>query len=163
MIVFGNLPYNISSQILVKFIKFKKWPPIFSELIFMFQKELAEKITGTFNTNYYGRLSILTNLRFKIENKFLVSPNCFKPKPKIISTVIHFKPKKMPIAIKNISKLEEITNIFFSNKRKMINKNLKKILNNHQISKLEKLDIKSRPSEIKPEIYYKIAKMVEVD
>ena len=69
----------------------------------------------------------------------------------------------MPIAIKNISKLEEITNIFFSNKRKMINKNLKKILNNHQISKLEKLDIKSRPSEIKPEIYYKIAKMVEVD
>ena len=160
-IIFGNLPYNISSQILVKMIKFQKWPPNFSDLIFMFQKELAAKIIGKFKTDGYGRLSILTNLRLNIINKFFVSPNCFTPKPKVISTIIHFKPKKMLKDIKNISKLEDVTNLFFSNKRKMINKNLKKILSDFQISQINKLNIRSRPSEISPEIYYKITKMLE--
>ena len=58
-IIFGNLPYNISSQILVKLIKFKNWPPKFTDLILMFQKEVAEKITG----KSFGRLSIITNYR----------------------------------------------------------------------------------------------------
>ena len=74
---FGNLPYNISSQILVKILNFKKWPPKFSDLIFMFQKELGEKIIGNFNSRNYGRLSILSKFRLKIINKFLISPNCF--------------------------------------------------------------------------------------
>ena len=65
-IIFGNLPYNISSQILVKMLKFKQWPPKFNNLIFMFQKELGEKIIGKFASDNYGRLSILTNLRLKI-------------------------------------------------------------------------------------------------
>ena len=125
-IILGNLPYNISSQILVQILRFKKWPPKFSDLVFMFQKELGEKITGSFKSNNYGRLSILTNHRFSIINKFLVSPNCFKPKPKVTSLIIHFKPKKTDIIIKDISNLEKITNILFSNKRKMINKNIKK-------------------------------------
>ena len=59
-IIFGNLPYNISSQILVKILKFKKWPPYFENLVFMFQKELGEKITGNFSSTNYGRLSILS-------------------------------------------------------------------------------------------------------
>ena len=70
-IVFGNLPYNISSQILVKLIKFKNWPPKFTDLIFMFQKEVAEKIIG----KSFGRLTIITNYRLKLSNKFNVSPN----------------------------------------------------------------------------------------
>ena len=155
-IIFGNLPYNISSQILVKSIKFKNWPPKYMDIIFMFQKELGEKIVGSYNTKNYGRLSILSNLRLKIKNKFLVSPNCFKPKPKVNSMVIHFQPKKMLFDIEDISKLEKITNIFFSNKRKMINKNISKLLNEKQIRDIDQLNLNSRPSEIKPEIYYKI-------
>ena len=81
-VIFGNLPYNISSQILVKIIKFKRWPPKFGNLILMFQKELAEKIIGKFSTAGYGRLSILTSYRLNIVKNFLVSPNCFFPKPK---------------------------------------------------------------------------------
>ena len=57
--VFGNLPYNISSQIIAKIIKFKKCPPNYSALILMFQKEMAQRIIGKFNTSKYGRLSIL--------------------------------------------------------------------------------------------------------
>ena len=91
------MPYNISSQILVKILNFKKWPPKFSDLIFMFQKELGEKIIGNFNSRNYGRLSILSKFRLKIINKFLISPNCFFPKPKVNSMIIHFKPKKTEI------------------------------------------------------------------
>ena len=159
--IIGNLPYNISSQILVKIIKFKKWPPNFFDLIFMFQKELGEKIIGLYQTPNYSRISILANSRLKVIKKFFVSPNCFRPIPKITSMVIHFKPKSTLLSIKNILKLEEITKIFFSNKRKMINKNIKKLLTQKQIKSLNQLNLKSRPSELKPEIYYKITKLYE--
>ena len=161
-IIFGNLPYNISSQILVKIIKFDKWPPKFSDLIFMFQKELGEKIIGKYKSLNYSRLSILSNYRLNILNKFLVSPNCFFPKPKITSMVIHFQPKKESLfKIKKIDNLEKITNIFFSNKRKMINKSVKKIFKKNEINKISGIKLTSRPSEIKPEIYYKITELYE--
>jgi 16S rRNA (adenine1518-N6/adenine1519-N6)-dimethyltransferase len=161
-IIYGNLPYNISSQILVKFLKFSKWPPKYNDLIFMFQKELGEKITGNYPGKHYGRLSILTNLKLSVYKSFFVSPNCFHPKPKVDSTVIHFKPKiNTNLNIKNINNLEKITNIFFSNKRKMINKNIKKILNKNQISLLIDLDLSLRPAEIRPEMYYKITELYE--
>ena len=118
-IILGNLPYNLSSQILVKILKFKKWPPNFENLIFMFQKELGEKILGRYPDSKYGRLSILTNFRMQSEGKFLVSKNCFFPRPKVTSIVILFRPKLKKINnIKNLSNLEKITNILFSNKRK---------------------------------------------
>jgi 16S rRNA (adenine1518-N6/adenine1519-N6)-dimethyltransferase len=160
-VIFGNLPYNISSQILVKILKFKKWPPKFTDLILMFQKELGEKIVGKFPSDNYGRLSILTDYRLNILKKFLVSPNCFFPKPKVTSLVIHFKPKVSTIILKDISNLEKITNIIFSNKRKMINKNIKKILSKKDILLINNLKLNSRPTEIEPEIFYKIAKLYE--
>tara|TARA_Y100001970_G_scaffold50760_1_gene64272 strand:- start:2664 stop:3452 length:789 start_codon:yes stop_codon:yes gene_type:complete len=162
-LVFGNLPYNISSQILVKFLKFKKWPPKFSNLVFMFQKEMSERVVGKFNSNSYGRLSILTDFRLKILKKFDVSPNCFTPRPKVNSTVMYFEPKKnISYNIKNIDNLEKITNIFFSNKRKMINKSFKKIFRGYQNIKLKnKLDLTKRPSEIHPNTYYEITELYE--
>ncbi|MDA9703548.1 16S rRNA (adenine(1518)-N(6)/adenine(1519)-N(6))-dimethyltransferase RsmA [Candidatus Pelagibacter bacterium] len=154
-IIFGNLPYNISSQILVKLIKFKNWPPKFTDLILMFQKEVAEKITG----KSFGRLSVITNYRLKLINKFNVSPNCFYPKPKIISTVLHLSPIRKEIyKIKNLDNLEMITNIFFSNRRKMIKKNFKKILGKKRV---KNLNLNLRPSDLKSEIYYKITKLYE--
>ena len=161
-IIFGNLPYNISSQILVKIIKFKAWPPKYNSVIFMFQKEMAERIIGTYKTSKYGRLSILRNYRLDILEKFNVSSNCFFPKPKVISSVLHFKPKKKNLPnIKNIENLEKITNIFFSNKRKMINKNIKKILTLNKIKDIKDLKVNLRPSDIKPAIYYKITELYE--
>ena len=160
--IFGNLPYNISSQILVKILRFKKWPPKFTDLVFMFQKELSDKIIAKFPSSSYGRLSILSNYRMKALDKFNVSPNCFFPKPTITSTVIHFQPKKDNISIiKNLKNLEKITNILFSNKRKMVNKNIKKILSKDEIKMIENFNENSRPSEIKPEIYYKITELFE--
>ena len=161
-IIIGNLPYNISSQILVKILRFKKWPPNFENLIFMFQKELGEKILGIYPSANYGRISILSNYRLRFLSKFLVSKNCFFPKPKVTSMVILFKPKlKKLYNIENILNLEKITNFFFSNKRKMINKTIKKILNDQDIKSINGLKLNSRPSEIKPETYYRITELFE--
>ncbi len=159
-IIFGNLPYNISSQILVKFLKFRKWPPNFEDLILMFQKEVAEKITG----KSYGRLSIIANYRLKILNKFHISANCFFPKPKVNSSILHFSPIiNSNIKIKNIDNLENITNIFFSSKRKMIKKNLHKMFNENQIKKFNNLNQNDRPSDLEKEFFYKAVEILEND
>ena len=161
-IIFGNLPYNISSQILVKFLRFKVWPPKFNDLILMFQKELAEKITGKHLSSDYGRLSIISNYRLKVLKKFNISANCFIPRPKITSTLLHFRPiKKEKFKIININNLEKVTNILFSERRKMINKNIKKILSEKEIGEIDGLNLKSRPSELNPDIYYKITEFFE--
>ena len=161
-LIFGNLPYNISSQILIKLIKFKKWPPKYSGLILMFQKEMAERIIGKFGTSKYGRLSIITNFRLNILNKFNISPNCFFPKPKINSTVIFFKPHNKIYNIKDIENLEKVTNIFFSNKRKMINKNVNKIFKNFKnLELIKNLNLKARPQELEPQEYYEITELFE--
>ena len=161
-IIFGNLPYNISSQILVKILRFNKWPPNFTDIIFMFQKELAEKIIAEYPSSNYGRLSILSSFRLNVIKKFLVSPNCFFPKPKINSMIIHLQPKKEKLfKVRKVTNLEKITNILFSNKRKMINKNIKKLLSQKKIQSLPDLQLNLRPANLKPEIYYKITELFE--
>ena len=93
--VFGNLPYNISTEILSKWIlnlsQKKIW---FNCLVLMFQKEVADRIISKFNTKDYGRLSILANWRLKIKKIFDIQPSCFLPKPKIQSSVLFFEPRK---------------------------------------------------------------------
>ena len=91
-IIIGNLPYNISSQILIKLIKFKKWLPKYKKLILMFQKEVADKILANYDTADYGRLAIIVAARLKIISHFNISPNSFYPVPKVKSTVLVFEP-----------------------------------------------------------------------
>ncbi len=162
-IIFGNLPYNISTKILINLIKFKKWLPKYKYLILMFQKEVAQRIMSQIGTNSYGRLSIITNARLKVIDHFNISKNCFFPKPKIDSTVIIFKPMINPsVKFKDIESLEKITNIFFSNRRKMINKSLKKILPKYIIEKnLNNIDTKLRPQELSFLNFFEIAKYFE--
>jgi 16S rRNA (adenine1518-N6/adenine1519-N6)-dimethyltransferase len=161
-IIFGNLPYNIASQILVNIIRFKNWPPKYTCLIFMFQKEMADRVIGKYGTSKYGRLSILTNYKLNLIDKFNVSPNCFFPKPKIDSTVLHLKPKDKIISkIKNIENLEKITNLLFSNKRKMINKSIMKIFKINKISEIKDLNLKARPSDLNADKYYEITELFE--
>ena len=159
MIVFGNLPYNISTQVLASLILLKKWPPWYKVLIFMFQKEVADRILAKPGTKQYGRLSILSNWRLEIKKHFDVSKNSFFPIPKINSTILSFKPKKNYLFnLKNPKNLEIVTRVLFSNRRKMINKNFMKLFNqNISISKNLNLDLNVRPEELNNETYYKIA------
>ena len=157
--VFGNLPYNISTQILASLILIKKWPPWFDILILMFQKEVAERIIAKTQTKEFGRLTVLANWRLEIKKHFDISKNCFYPKPKISSTLLSFKPKKNnTFILKNPKNLETVTRLLFSNRRKMINKNFMKLFNGNKNS-VEKLNISlnKRPGELNNEDFYKIA------
>ena len=108
-------------------------------------------------------MTILNDYRFEVVNKLIVTQNCFKPKPKVLSIVIHFKPKKNIYNIKNVNNLEKITNIFFSNRRKMINKSIKKILSQKKIHTIKDLNLNSRPADLSPELYYNITSLFEKD
>tara|TARA_B100001564_G_C20610687_1_gene657452 strand:+ start:451 stop:1245 length:795 start_codon:yes stop_codon:yes gene_type:complete len=162
-IVIGNLPYNISTQILVKFIKVNPWPPKFKKLIFMFQKEVGEKIIAKLGDKNYSRLSIITRSRLKIKNYFYVSKNCFFPKPKVDSIVIEFLPiVRKDIRFNSIETLEFITNIFFSSKRKMINKTFKRLkIDSDQFFKVQNIDVTLRPERLSENLFYKIAEYYE--
>ena len=161
-IIFGNLPFNISTKIFTNLLKFNVWPPKYKFLVLMFQKEVAEKIIANFKDKNYGRLRIISNLRLQVLEYFHVSRNCFFPKPSVDSTVIVFKPKLNPkFKILDIKSLEKITNLFFSSRRKMINKVIRKIFGKINIEKKLGLDLTLRPSEISEEKYYQITEVYE--
>ena len=160
--VFGNLPYNISTEILCKWIlniKKKIW---FDSLILMFQKEVADRIISDFNTKSYGRLTILANWRLDIKKICDISPISFQPKPKIESTLLFFKPKKKFFSFKNSKNLEKITRIFFMHRRKMIKKPYSQLFNGniHIASKIG-IDLNLRPQNLDFETYFKLTKEYE--
>ena len=157
IIVFGNLPYNISTEILSTWITNLKSNYWFSDLILMFQKEVADRIIAKFNTSTYGRLSILANWRLNINKICDISPESFSPKPKIQSTLIHFTPKKKFIEIKDPINLEKITRIFFSHRRKMLKKPFNQIFNgNSDLLDKFNLDLNLRPQNLDFDTYYKL-------
>ena len=158
IIVFGNLPYNISTQILCKWIlnlKNKKfW---FSKLILMFQKEVAERILANFNTSNYGRLSILANWKLDIKKICDIKPSSFLPKPKVDSSLLVFTPKKNFFEIKDPKNIEKITRVFFNQRRKVLKKPFNFIFNgNVIIAKKLGIDLKLRPQNLDFQTYYKI-------
>ena len=156
--VFGNLPYNISTEIISKWItnlKDKFW---FENLILMFQKEVADRIIAKFNTNNYGRLSILCNWKLDIKKICDIKPESFLPKPKIDSTLLIFSPKKDFFNIKNPKNLETITRVFFSHRRKMLKKPFNQLFNGDKkiLDKLN-IDLNLRPQNLNYDTYYKLA------
>ena len=122
VIVFGNLPYNISTEILIKWIINLKNDFWFDNLILMFQKEVADRIIANFNTSQYGRLTILSNWKLNIKKICDVEPKSFNPKPKVQSSILFFSPKINFYKINNPKNLEKITRTFFNERRKMIKK-----------------------------------------
>jgi len=162
LIIFGNLPYNISTQILAKWIKMENLDKFCKKFILMFQKEVADRIIAKTNTKNYGRLSILSNWRMEIEKVTDIEPNCFKPSPKVMSTLLTFVPKKKYFKLKDPKNLEHISNIFFSQRRKMVKKPLKFLFTNYEeISNELGIDLKVRPQNLNYETYFKICKKYE--
>ena len=157
IIVFGNLPYNISTEILSTWIINLKNDYWFSDLILMFQKEVADRIIAKFNTSAYGRLSILANWRLNIVKICDIFPESFSPRPKIESTLIHFTPKKDFAEIKDPTNLEKITRIFFNHRRKMLKKPFNQIFNGKTdlLNKFN-IDLNLRPQNLDFETYYKL-------
>ena len=161
--VFGNLPYNISTEILCKWIlNIKNKVFWFEYLILMFQKEVADRIISEFNSKHYGRLSILANWKLDIKKICDVKPYSFSPKPKVDSSILLLKPKLNFFPIKNPKNLEKLTRIFFMHRRKMLKKPYNQLFNgNSKIASKLKIDLNLRPQNLNFETYYKLTKEYE--
>ena len=156
--VFGNLPYNISTEILSKWIINLKDNFWFDCMVLMFQKEVADRIVAKLNTSNYGRLSIISNWKLNIQKICDIKPEAFSPKPKIESSLLIFYPKQNFVKINDASNLEKVTRIFFNQRRKMLKKPFNQLFNGdkHILEKL-KIDLNLRPQNLSFETYYKLA------
>jgi len=160
--VFGNLPYNISTEILSKWIVNLDKSFWFESLVLMFQKEVAERIIAESNTSKYGRLSILSSWKMNIKKIIDIKPQSFSPRPKIDSTLLLFTPRENFFELKNAKNLEMITRVFFSQRRKMLKKPFNQIFKNaKEISEKYSIDLNLRPQNLIPEVYFKLVKEYE--
>ena len=155
--VFGNLPYNISTEILSKWIVNLKDNFWFDCLVLMFQKEVANRIVADFNTSNYGRLSIVCNWKLNIKKICDIKPGSFSPKPKIDSSLLFFYPKKNFVKIDDPNNLEKVTRVFFNQRRKMLKKPFNQLFNGDRkiLDKL-KINLNLRPQNLSLDTYYKI-------
>ena len=162
LVIFGNLPYNISSQILANFINYSYSEFSYKKLVLMFQKEVADRILAEDNSKNYGRLSIFSSWKLKIKKIMDIDPSSFFPKPKVMSSLLIFEPKINYIKFKNSKNLEHITNVFFNQRRKMIKKPLNILFKNSKkvINDLN-LDTNLRPQNLKKDTFYKICLIYE--
>ena len=160
--VFGNLPYNISTEILSKWIVNLNDNFWFDHLVLMFQKEVADRIIAKYNTSSYGRLTVLANWKLKIVKVCDIKPDSFFPKPKVDSSLLLFSPKNKIFKIKDPKNLEIVTRVFFSHRRKMLKKPFNQIFNgDHKILDKLKIDLNLRPQNLDFETYYKLTNEYE--
>ena len=161
-IIFGNLPYNISAKILTNWIGLNNLNFIFKKFILMFQKEVADRIVAEVNSSKYGRLSILTAWKMKVKKIMDISPENFYPQPKVKSSLLYFEPKDKYFKLNQSKNLENVTNIFFQNRRKMVKKPLKILFKDTlEITKKLNIDLNCRPQNLEPLIFFKIAQELE--
>ena len=160
--VFGNLPYNISTKILTSFIKTDNLNTKFKKFIFVFQKEVADRIIAEENSKNYGRLSILTSWKMNKLKIIDIDPEYFYPKPKVWSSLITLTPKLKFETLQKAKHLEYVTNIFFNQRRKMIKKPMKQLFPNfEEVAKMLDLDLNLRPQNISKNKYIEISKYYE--
>src|SRR5690348_13894039 len=107
--VAANLPYNIGTALLVKWLSAETWPPWWQGLTLMFQREVAERLVAQPRTPAYGRLSVLTQWRARAQILFDVNPRAFTPPPKVTSSVVRIEPLAEPVSPARLADLEAVT------------------------------------------------------
>jgi 16S rRNA (adenine1518-N6/adenine1519-N6)-dimethyltransferase len=123
--VAANLPYNVGTALLVKWLTAESWPPFWTSLTLMFQREVAERIVARPNSEHYGRLSVLSQWRTAAKILFDVSRSAFVPPPKVTSSIVRLEPLPAPVAPARLSDLERVTQAAFGQRRKMLRQSLK--------------------------------------
>ncbi len=123
--VVANLPYNVSTVLLAKWLTSETWPPFFSSLTLMFQREVADRIAAPPGGKEYGRLSVLSQWRTLPKRLFDIPPSAFVPQPKITSSVVHFSVLKEPVAPAELRDLKTVVDAAFNQRRKMLRSSLK--------------------------------------
>ena len=143
--IVSNLPYNVGSALLVQWLTEPQWPPRWSSLTLMFQREVADRIVAPARAEAFGRLSVLAQWRAKARIALPVHRSAFTPPPKVMSAVVHITPAKQPDGL-DIGSLESITAAAFGQRRKMLRQSLKSLP-----CALEALDATGIASDRRPE------------
>ncbi len=120
----ANLPYNIGTELLLRWLTAQQWPPFWSSMTLMFQREVAERITARPDTDHYGRLGVLAGWRAQSRIVFDLPPQAFWPPPKVTSSVVHMTPRPTPLPAE-LRALERVTAAAFGQRRKMLRQSLK--------------------------------------
>lgn len=122
--IVANLPYNIGTELLVRWLTVETWPPFYQSLTLMFQREVAERIVAKPTSSAFGRLGVLAGWRTDARIAFDVPPQAFTPPPKVTSSVIHLEPRPAPLAA-DVKVLGRVTEAAFGQRRKMLRQSLK--------------------------------------
>ena len=126
--VAANLPYNVGTALLVKWLTAAEWPPFWQSLTLMFQREVAERIVAKPDSEHYGRLSVLAQWRATAKILFDVSRSAFVPPPSVTSSIVRLEPLAEPVAPAHLRDLEKVTQAAFGQRRKMLRQSLKPLL-----------------------------------
>lgn len=124
--IIANLPYNIGTELLLRWLLPAEWPPFYQSLTLMFQKEVAERITAGVGCKAYGRLSVLAGWRCQAEIVMILPPQVFAPPPKVHSALVHIAPRAQPLLC-SAEILAKITQAAFGQRRKMLRQSLKQL------------------------------------
>ena len=123
----ANLPYNVGTALLIKWLTVENWPPFWPSLTLMFQREVAERIIAKPDSEHYGRLSVLAGWRTKAKILFDVNRSAFVPPPSVTSSIVRLEPLAQPVAPAALKDLENVTAAAFGQRRKMLRQSLKKL------------------------------------
>ncbi|MGN6765159.1 MAG: 16S rRNA (adenine(1518)-N(6)/adenine(1519)-N(6))-dimethyltransferase RsmA [Rhizobiaceae bacterium] len=144
--IVANLPYNIGTELLIRWLAAQEWPPFYRSMTLMFQREVAERIVAKPGTSAYGRLGVLAGWRTEAKILFDVPRQAFTPPPKVTSSVVQLIPREAPLKA-DLSALERITRAAFGQRRKMLRQSLK-ILGGDALLTAVGIDATRRPETL---------------
>ena len=153
----ANLPYNVGTAILIKWLTIERWPPLWASLTLMFQKEVAQRITASSGGEHYGRLSVLAQWRCTAKILFDVNRGAFVPPPSVTSSIVRLEPREQPLAPADLCDLEKITAAAFGQRRKMLRQSLKTLGGEALLAKAG-IDPTLRPEDLKIEQFAALAR-----
>jgi 16S rRNA (adenine1518-N6/adenine1519-N6)-dimethyltransferase len=153
----ANLPYNVGTALLVKWLTAPQWPPLWASLTLMFQKEVAQRIIAAPSTEHYGRLSVLAQWRCTAKILFDVNRGAFVPPPSVTSSIVRLEPRSQPLAPADLADLEKITAAAFGQRRKMLRQSLKPLGGEVLLEKAG-IDPTARPEDLKIEQFAALAR-----
>jgi len=153
----ANLPYNVGTAILIKWLTAPAWPPVWASLTLMFQKEVAQRIVAQPSSEHYGRLSVLAQWRCTAKILFDVNRGAFVPPPSVTSAIVRLEPRPAPLAPADLSDLEKITAASFGQRRKMLRQSLKALGGEALLDKAG-IDPTARPEELTIEQFAALAR-----
>jgi 16S rRNA (adenine1518-N6/adenine1519-N6)-dimethyltransferase len=153
----ANLPYNVGTALLIKWLTGESWPPFWSSLTLMFQREVAERIIAKPDTEHYGRLSVLAAWRARAKILFDVNRNAFVPPPSVTSSIVRLEPLAEPATPCQLADLERVTAAAFNQRRKMLRQSLKQLGGEALLEKAG-IDPTARPEQLDVEQFAALAR-----